>query len=250
MGFEIIFYYKSKGSENIESKTMKIGTPEEEVSLEAVAGKIFAQLARRNILVTDVEIYEFTKKRLNYKETSDGILIKNRKFKFDDGGHIVAAEEPVEQDRESLEKLLEAIANNPDLAGILQRKVKEKETSTSTSDLPHLARLPHESIKKDKILRKEIFNPPQWLLTEAIKRGIKFTIGKQYPILSEKVVNTAVGIDYTTINNDGEKQILSSLHFIPVPVQLEGRFMEGQSTGQGHKLSWEGVVDDGAINLR
>ena len=86
MGYELVFYFHkeiSKGEynkEEVKKKSVKVGSPYEEVPLETVAGKIIAQLARRNILVVDVDIFELTKKKLSYKETSDGILIKNKKF--------------------------------------------------------------------------------------------------------------------------------------------------------------------------
>src|SRR5690606_33375022 len=94
LGFEITLKFHeeiSKGEYNkdeLKTKTTKVGGPLEDVPIEVLAGKVIAQLARRNILVVDVEIYEITKKKISFKETSDGILIKNKKFRFDDGALI------------------------------------------------------------------------------------------------------------------------------------------------------------------
>ena len=102
MGYELTYHFReevSKGeySEEVKTKTIKIGTPEDDMPLDAAAGKIMSMLARRNILLEDVTIYEFTKKHLSFKMADDGILIKNKKFKFDDGpmmiGEVVAPEE-------------------------------------------------------------------------------------------------------------------------------------------------------------
>ena len=100
MGYEIIFSYRQasdteKGvyEDEIKSKKVKIGSSEDNLGLEAAAGRIFAQFARRNILVTEVEIWEYSKKKLSFKETDDGFLIKNRKFRFDDGTMLAPSEE-------------------------------------------------------------------------------------------------------------------------------------------------------------
>lgn len=253
MGYEITFVFKEQTepgvyAEEEKSRTIKVGTAEEELPLELVAAKIFAQLARRNILVVNVEIYEFTKKKLNYKETADGILIKNKKFKFDDGiGNSV--EIPISEDSsDQVAKLLELLSNNPDLSNLLNKK----EATLATKIKKEENKAPHEDIKKQKVLRHEIFDPPAFLLKEAKRRGLRFTVGNKYPILSEKLSeNPAVGLNYTTINDLGERQILASIHFNPVPVKLEGNFVEGPimpavaSVGKDPVLSWDGVVDDG-----
>ena len=90
MGYELIFHYKEAESpgvykDEIKNKSYKIGKVTEDVGLDVLAGKILAQLARRSILIVDVEIYEYAKKKLNYRETNDGIVLKNKKFSFDSG---------------------------------------------------------------------------------------------------------------------------------------------------------------------
>lgn len=90
MAYELTYHFKEsiapgKYAEEVKTMTKKIGGLDDETPIETVAGKIMAQLARRNIMVVDVEIYEFTKKKLSYRETEDGIVIKNKKFRFDDG---------------------------------------------------------------------------------------------------------------------------------------------------------------------
>ena len=98
MGYEVKYFYKEetevKGqySDEIKEKKVKIGDPWEEVPLEVVAGKVMAQLAKRNIFVTDVEIYRLAKEKISYRNTEDGIVIKNKKFRYDDGPAAVADE--------------------------------------------------------------------------------------------------------------------------------------------------------------
>lgn len=272
MGFELIFHYKEEiergvYSEEEKTKTIKIGTPNDEIPLETVAGKIFAQLARRNILVVDVEIYEFIKKKLSYKEVPEGIVIKNKRFSFDDGaGEITASTDPVlnETGSDGVNKLLEMLAANPELAEIIRGGGRQKPSSTGASSplatppqSPPPHSLPHEVLptKPVRPLRHEIFDPPPWLLREAKKRGLHFTVGKQYPILKEKPAdNIQAGMIYTTINDVGIKQSLASIHFNPVPVKLEGRFIEGDfetpTVQGGPNLSWDGLVEDGPLQIR
>ena len=63
MGYEVVFSYKEatgnpgEYSDEVKKKTAKIGKTTEEISLDALAGKVMSQLARRNILIVDVEIY-------------------------------------------------------------------------------------------------------------------------------------------------------------------------------------------------
>ena len=73
MGYELIIKYREKNEEGeygeeIQEKKIKIGSPYDDVSLDICAGKIIAQLANRKKLVEDVEIYEYTKKKLTYKK--------------------------------------------------------------------------------------------------------------------------------------------------------------------------------------
>ena len=85
--FEITYKFKKQISpgvyeEEIESKTVKVGQAYEDTPLEAAAGKIIAQLARRNILVVEVEAYEYRKKQINVKLVDDGVVIKNKRYIF------------------------------------------------------------------------------------------------------------------------------------------------------------------------
>ena len=89
MGYEIICYYKKRKKSDEESPSdealsfkKRIGDPYEETPIEKLAAAIMMQLARRDIWVDDVEIYEISKKKISFKETKSGIVIKNKKFIF------------------------------------------------------------------------------------------------------------------------------------------------------------------------
>ncbi len=232
--FEVIYHYHeevSKGEYNREetkTRTTKVGTPYEDVPLEILASKIMSQLARRNILVVDVEVYEYTKKKLNYRETSDGIVIKNKKFKFDDGP-VAIMSEAEETPEDKLQKLLA----NPNVQRALQGDFELKK-----SDLP---KGPGPAGRR--VIRKEVFKPEEFLLRDAEKRGLAFTVGKSYSIYHEAIGPGPVGMLYEVSDNNGRILRLSDKFFVP-DVRGLGEFEDNSTTGGTTEegLTWKGLV--------
>lgn len=246
MGYEVTFHFhpeleKGKYDESkVETKTIKIGSPYDDVPLEVAAGKIIAQLARRNILVVDVEIYEFTRKKLSYKETDDGILIKHKKFSFDDGANLQVQdmpEETVQQPQQDPTSVLAALLQaNPGLAKALQNAGPSAPRPMAHAMMPGVGRP----------LREEVYDPEPWLLVEAKKRNLAFTPRKKYPIYQEKPApNFAAGMLYTTVDDNGNKQVISDKHFVPAP-NLDADFMSERQDLGAPKLMWDGVVEEPA----
>lgn len=88
MGYQIIFsFHKRKESgydmENVNKLTKKVGKDDEDTPLEQVVMLVKSQLARRDILVTDLEVFEFVKKKVKFKEVKGGFIIKDKKFMMD-----------------------------------------------------------------------------------------------------------------------------------------------------------------------
>ena len=70
MGYEVKYIYhprKEDGpgydAEITEEKTAKVGKPFDDTPLEKCAAAIMAQLARRDVWVVDVEVYELVRRR-------------------------------------------------------------------------------------------------------------------------------------------------------------------------------------------
>jgi hypothetical protein len=206
MGYEIVFSFHERnetgnGYNTEVTKTLKkvVGKATEDTPLEHLAKIVFGQLARRDIWVVDAEICEYTKKKISFKETKDGILLKHKKFGFDFTCGSV-----------------EAIEDN----GFVDEQVYEEET------VPVLSK-PKPAVKpivKEKPLRFEIYDPHPDMAALAKKKGLMFTIGKKYPIFSESFSgsNVALGMSYLTEDDLGNRRTLNDKHFTPIVNLLEG----------------------------
>ena len=269
MGFEITFHYREAGEERgtfeeeVKTKKTKVGSPYDDVPVEQAAGKVMAQFARRNILVTDVEIFEYTKKKLSFREADDGIVIGRKKFKFDDGAALDVQDEAEESPQDQLAKLLAA---NPALAQMLQPQQQQQPSQVQVhitnpggnadnvprakpvepggNLVPQITRAP---------LRHEIFDPERLLAEAAQRRGLKFRLGQEYPIYEEKMPPSGMenmGLMYITVDDAGNKQILSSMHFNPKVGTLEKGFTEEPtktSNGLDSRLQWSGAYSDAGV---
>ncbi len=100
MSFELVFHYYDRSEEgkyitdDPKQFTKKLGKSTEEVPFNKLANLILTQLSRRDLLIFNVEIFEYAKKQISFKETKDGILIKNKKYTFDASQGIVEEEIP------------------------------------------------------------------------------------------------------------------------------------------------------------
>jgi len=198
MGYEITFKYKEAGekpgsyNEEILEKSQKVGKVTEEVSLEILAGKVMSQLARRNILIVDVEIHEYARKKLSYRETSDGIVIKNKKFSFDSGSVVVTEEF---EDEDNFKPLPSPSKELADRSCPIAQKM----------NVAPQVRRP---------IRHEIFEPEPLALHKANQKGLKFTVGKKYPVYSEDSLGST--ITYNTTDDRGKDVNVSSEYFVAI----------------------------------
>jgi len=198
MGYEIIFYYKeSEGpgtySEEVKTKSHKVGKTTEDIPLEVLASKVMSQLVRRNILIVEVEIYEYAKKRLNYKERADGILIKNKKFSFDSGS-VVSTEE-FEED----EQFKPVPSPSKELADRSCPIVQSK----------NLARRP---------IRHEIYDPDPMGEQKVKQKGLRLTLGKRYSIYSEESMGST--LVYSVTDDSGKEVKVNAEYFVAVGAGL------------------------------
>lgn len=232
MGFEICFKYYNKKSEGFgydtekEPEIMKVavGKQWDEINLDEVAKAIFGQMAKRNILIVDAEVFEFTKKKVSFKMKDDGISIKNRKFSYDITGAIKSENDT----DESIP--IESVINNSGLEpheivnSLHSPQAAIASVETPQNQLALSQRKTNDSEQMRKImppqgipLRYEIYDPHPDIVRIAKQKGLSFTLNKKYPIFEEKPDRRGVqyGMLYITQDDNGNRQILNDKHFVP-----------------------------------
>jgi hypothetical protein len=266
MGYQIEYIFHPEASKGeydrttTQNSSVTVGSPYEEVSLEVLAGKVMALMARRNILVISVEIFEMVKKQLTFKEVEDGIIIKNKKFKFDDGPAVQTGEEIKESPQQQLQALLAA---NPGLAGLMNPTPVPSPAQISTQlaiKTPTVAINTPPAIPAGvSPIRYEFYRPDDPFWENYAKQSIKeyaFTMGKRYPILSEKTRPlasvqgaAASGLFYETIDDKNRRQVLPNQLFVPQMPKLE--HSDAPSSGLTDSgLYWGGTQDESVPDLR
>jgi len=259
MGFEVVYRYHEKleegGYNKDETKEMKrkVGEPFEDVPLEALAQKIMAQMARRDIWVLpDVDIYELKKQKVNFRETKGGVIIKNKKFLLDTENNSIIAQDVPEE-------------------GQLQLPVVPQQPNTqlalSAAAMPHnqLAvangqqqRLrPIKFVVMDEGVIQDV-NGERVPVPIAVKRaGLQFRQGQRYPVFKEmddprdKRVDKhgAPALDRKKVfvmwDDHKREVIVSQDYFVPADIQyqLDNRndpFSSGPGGGKAPQLMFEG----------
>jgi len=193
MSFEIQYFYHPKKDGKYDTgstleMTKKLGSLFDDISYEKLAATIMGQLARRDIMVVDVSVYEYVKKKIAFKESSTGVIIKGKKYSYGDSSEQLIVE------------TVEPMPNNP---------------SVSTPQAPVSQHVPTPSVPSVKPLRFEIFEPHPDFIRGAKKYA--FTVGRDYPIYEEKADSrgNAFGMVYTTTDDKGNKQVMPDKYFVP-----------------------------------
>ena len=242
MGYEVKYHYHEKTESGYDTDVVKVFTKRvgksfDDASLGAVASAIIRQLARRDIWVVNVDIVEFVKKEISFRESKGGIVIKNRKFNFDsisqsiveDGGVVEDENEDEDEDEDVVEDTVD------------ERSVP----------LPPVKQPVKENLGRP--MRKEVFNPEiPGLIQECQKRGYAFTVGNRYDIYKEipDVRGLMHGMIYTVLDDDGKKREMNDKHFSS-DATLKG--FENPATPRsdgGTGLNWQGAVSSDMPDLR
>lgn len=264
MGFEVKYsYFKevSRGRYNEEeafSDSIFVGDGAEEVPVENLAAKIMSLLARRNIFVHDIEIYEIVKNKISFKEYQDGIQIKNRKFSFDDSEKIVsglsasssetkevASQTTMQKDDIPMERIISEVVkrmategtqnlrpNNVNLAGPARPRNQEN-VNLEKIDIDQST--PVDVLLRARPLRKEFYVSVGFEDIEKTK-PYKLTDGREYAIYLE----VKEGIDpltggpaksYLVIDDRGKKALVSDVLFSASRSDLDTTKMAGAHQG-------------------
>jgi len=233
MAFEIVFkYYEclentaDYDKSNILSYTKSLGNIFEEVSLEKLASMILTQLARRDIFVFDVEVFELVKKKISYKQSKNNILIKNKKFGF--SGETIVVQEIEQSNLISCNQELQVESNIPTAS-----QLKPQQILSAT--VPAIPILPAKSLKDSRPIRKMIFVPSD---TSYLKgKPLRFTPNKVYSVYREKLANNGIGMILCTIDDMGREVEVTDEYFINDTINL---INENAEVLKEDVLNWSG----------
>lgn len=240
MGFECCYHYHEKvdGEYNKEeTKTFKkkVGDPFDDVPLEKIAASIMAQMARRDIWIIDVEIFELSKKQVSFKESKGGIIIKNKKFSFDGGEDVFIAVEEVPQICQA-----SPTVNSQYTVTEFQQTNSVSMPSQQLSAAAH----PHNVSKTTarRAVDQMVFLPEPLHLHQAKQKNMKFTVNKKYLIFEKRLAPNGVGQVFVTQDDTGRDQIVSDIYFVPASINLvadrELNFSETPDEKDGGNLYW------------
>lgn len=201
MGFEIKYKFhprKQEGgydTDKLEEKTAKVGKPFDDTPLEKCAAAIMGQLARRDIWVVDVEVYEVVKKKISFKESNDGkgILLKNKRFSLNSTAQMVA-EDVVDETAPQQQALVpqpptqmaipQQLPPGMQPHQLIQRPQQAQMVDTlyANPNAAAIQHLPPPPINQKRVLYEVYFEPAIVYVPELKKMKLKFTRDKKYPV--------------------------------------------------------------------
>jgi len=260
MGYEIKYTYHPRKEEGpgyneeiTEEKRSKVGKPFDDTPLEKCAAAIMAQLARRDIWVVDVEVFELVKKEITFKESKDGkgIVLKNRRFSLNETAQMVA------------EDVVEA-PPTPPMQMVPVAQAPQAQTAMIPANLPPNVQ-PHELIRTQQQDPNDLYGNPNKPVTvrhtvdprtidkskrlyyvyyepylhmaEARSMKLKFTEDTKYPV--HAVIPSATGkLDAQKIavtDDSGQMVILDEKFFTSAGQGLLGDAELGFSEPRGQR---------------
>lgn len=239
MGYEVIYTYHERvdgfyNKEETKTIKKKVGDPFDDVPMDKLASSIMGQLARRDVFVIGVEVFELSKKKVSFRETDNGVVIKNKKFSFDQvtGDFTVR-----DVDEQPTQQAVGQPALHPHEIIANQRK----ELTASG-----------ESNPSKRVVDYVIYVPEPQQIPEVAKRGFRLTVDKKYAVYHRQ---SSMQGDVLTMNDDANREIkIGDKYFVPGNTQLfadnELRFSETQKQRENGNLFWGGASNDNMPNLR
>ena len=218
MGYEIQYTYhprKESGSgyneEITEEKQSKVGKPFDDTPLEKCAAAIMAQLARRDVLVVDVQVNELVRKEISFKETKDGkgIVLKNKRFSLNQTAEMVTEDEFEEAPPQaaSLAPNPPPVAPNPPPVApnpataikhpheMIQVQQQNDVESLYSSSAASMSGINPRTVNQNKRLYQVIFDPAIPFVPQIQKMKLKLTEGKRYNVHASQKANIAITDD-------------------------------------------------------
>ncbi len=212
MGYEVVYYYHprnddGKWSEEKAELKVEIGGPFEDVAKEKLVSAIMSQMARRDILIFDAEVWELRKTKISFKETKGGIVLGNRKYTFD--GINISFQEVKEV----------SLAPPPALPAVQQ-------------NLPALP-----SVSNGKPIKWVTLDPDEPNLMKIKASGLAFLPDKRYPVLMEKAHPKKLGVMIYTVVDENKREVpVTDEYFLNADQVLQKGFRN--NVDKGAQLSY------------
>lgn len=247
MGYEVIYQYHQRDEDGQynkeETKEMRrrIGDPYEDIPVEKLASTVMAQLARRDIWVTNWDVFEYKKQKLNCRETKGGIIIKNKKFSLDteSGG------------------------------GLVMTEIADVEITPTGAVIPFLqpGQMPHNNLPVPG-QQSGMKRPIKWVALDSDDRwiaqvkanGLQFVVNKRYPVFQEMSDPRDKRVDkwgkptldrkivYVMWDDNSREVQVSADFFVSADINLIGGNFN--RTNDGMKLMFEAERKDEMVDIR
>jgi hypothetical protein len=268
MGYEVTYIYHERvdGKYNTEEKKelkKKIGSPMDETPLEQLAAAVLAQMARRDILVVDVEIKEFTKRNISFKQSNDGnsILIKGKKFGLDQSAALVAQgglTESFEEESEVSDEAENFSQNFAQVKVTMPVSIDPFKPVVVPGKKPVVAGgnlAPEAPVNKNKVMFWVEYEPNDRQIVVARQKKYRLTQSKRYPV-HRATPNDLGGQEIYISDDAGQVLKISEDYFSVVGKGLVGDdevgFSEPRGVGPKPRLMYEGQMraDPGVPEVR
>lgn len=199
MGYEIKLKYHPKfedsfgyDTEQKKEMTKKVGKAFDDTGLEQLAAALIAQMARRDILIYEVEVDELVRRSITVKECKDGrgIIVKGKRFSLDKAARLVEEAEVVSPPPASVPAVMpQAVHPHEQIAE--QRRLQAAIQPASEDQVEDLYSNPQKAIVKHatppvpvnqkKVLYWVYFEPYMWQ-AEVKSMKLRCTEDKKYPV--------------------------------------------------------------------
>lgn len=248
MGYEVIYAYHERleegGYDKEETKEMRrrIGDAYEDISLEKLASTVMAQLARRDIWVTNWDVFEYKKQKLNCRETKGGIVIKNKKFSLDTEGG----------------------------GALLMTEVTDVEITPTGAIIPILqpGQMPHNNLPVHAAASGTMKRPIKWValdtddmtIAKVKGAGLQFSANKRYPVFQEMPDPRDKRVDkfgkpslerkmvYNMWDDKSREVQVSADFFVSADINLIGGSFN--TSNDGPRLMFEAERKDEMVDIR
>jgi hypothetical protein len=254
MGYEVNYNYYEKlkdsfdyDRENLKSFKKIYGKASEEYPLEKLCPAIMQQLARRDILIVDWEVYEFVRKKITCRLTKNDLVIKNKKFSLknaliEDDMEVEGVEENIAASpciSVPVAPAPQPVNIAPPVAQVVNSNIVPVNVAATSNGLVNVV-----APKKDKVIKQVQFLPGR--MSKPIGR---FTVEKMYPVFAEHFAANGIGMLIETIDDGGARVKVPDEHFVSTQVQLLGDQEAGFSQNSkgfadDKALNWSGVMRD------